>query len=311
MHKLMVGGAMGIIYFVWGSTYIAIRIGVAEMPWALMAGARFLIGGLLLLGILVLLRRPVRASRRDLAVLAGAGVLLLGSGNGFVFLGETTVPAGLAALVLATIPLWVAAFELLLPGGERLTAGGWAGLALGLVGLGVLLGPQLLREQGTPMDPLGIAVLLVAAMSWALGTLLLRRRPVRLDPFASTAYQMLAGGVFNLALAIGLRQAWPAQTSPALVGALAYLIVFGSLIALSAFTWLTRHLTPAKLVTYAYVNPVVAVLLGVVLLRETLDGPMLAGMGIILAAVVLVSRARVARPAAAVVAPALPATTGD
>ena len=120
--------------------------------------------------------------------------------------------------------------------------------------------------------------------------------------------------MFNQALAVGLRREWPAQTSAAVVGALAYLIVFGSLIALSAFTWLTRHLPPAKLVTYAYVNPVVAVLLGVLLLRETLDGPMLAGMGIILAAVVLVSRARVAGPPPPTVAAEpspLPASTGD
>jgi drug/metabolite transporter (DMT)-like permease len=267
-----------------------------------------------LLGLLLLLRRPIRASRRDLAVLAGAGVLLLGSGTGFLALGETTVPAGLAALVIATVPLWVAALEMLIPGGERLTTGGWAGLALGLAGLAVLLIPRLLREQAVPINPWGVVILLISSLSWALGTLLLRRRPVKLNPFASTGYQTLFGGLFNFGLAVLLRQTWPTHYSPALLGAIGYLVIFGSLIALSAFTWLTRHLAPAKLVTYAYVNPVVAVLLGVVLLHETVDPPMLIGMAIILAAVVIVSRARVAPPAppaAATPATPLPAATGD
>ena len=304
--------ALGIIYIVWGSTFIAIRIGVAEMPWALMAGTRFVAAGVIMLSALALLRRPLRPSRRDLAVLATAGVLLLGSGNGFVFLGETTVPAGLSALIIATIPLWVAALEVSLPGGERLTAGGWAGLALGLVGLGVLLGPKLLREQGEAVNLVGVGVLLFSALSWSLGTLLLRRRPVKLNPLASTGYQTLAGGLFNLVLALLLGQRWPAQVSAGVYGALAYLVVFGSLIALTAFTWLTRHLAPAKLVTYAYVNPVVAVLLGVLMLGETLDVWMVAGMVIILAALVIVSRARVAAPAPqAGPAVAAPAQAGD
>jgi drug/metabolite transporter (DMT)-like permease len=310
MHRLKLVLALGIVYFVWGSTYIAIRIGVAEMPWALMAGTRFVVAGLVLLGLLAVLRRPVRASRRDLAVLAGAGILLLGLGTGFVFLAETSVPAGLAALVVATTPLWVAVLEMFTPGGERLTAGGWFGLALGLVGLGVLLGPELLAERAQAINAWGVAALVTAAIAWALGTLLLRRRPVQLDSFASTGYQMLFGGLFNLSLGLLLRQAWPATYSPALLGSLAYLIVFGSLITLSAFTWLTRQLAPAKLVTHAYVNPIVAVLLGVLLLHERLNASMLAGMGIILTALVIVSRARLSRAPAASAVKASSAAAG-
>ncbi|MCC7359981.1 MAG: EamA family transporter [Anaerolineales bacterium] len=308
MHRFQTALALGTLYIVWGSTYIAIRIGVAEMPWALMAGTRFLLASAILLGALAMLRRPLRAGLRDLAVLGAAGVLLLGLGNGLLALGETIVPAGLAALIIATIPLWVAGLELLIPGGERLTTAGWAGLALGLVGLGVLLMPQLLREQGAAVNLLGAGALLLSAVAWSLGTLLLRRRPVKLSPLAATGYQSLAGGLFNLLLALLLGQHWPAQVSSAGWGSVAYLVVIGSLIGMTAFTWLTRHLAPAKLVTYAYVNPVVAVLLGVGLLGETLDGWMAAGMIIILAALVIVSRARLAAAApksgAAVAAPA-------
>jgi drug/metabolite transporter (DMT)-like permease len=287
--------AFAIIYVVWGSTYVAIRVGVAQMHWALMAGLRFLAAGLLMLGALAVLRRPLRVSRRDLAVLAVSGFLLLASGNGFVFLAETTVPAGMAALVIATIPLWIAALESVLPGGEPLPARGWLGIGLGLLGLAVLLAPQLAQDSRQPLSVLGFAALLIAALSWSAGTLLLRRRPVRLDAFAATGYEMVFGGLFNLVFAALLWDGAPVRWTAELAGALGYLIILGSLVAFTAYTWLTRHIAPAKIATYAYVNPVVAVLLGALLLREPAGPNVLAGMAVILSGVVLVSRA----PAAA------------
>jgi drug/metabolite transporter (DMT)-like permease len=303
MKRLQLVLAFSIIYIVWGSTYVAIRVGVVQMHWALMAGLRFLAAGLIMLGALAVLRRPLRVSRRDLAVLAASGFLLLGSGNGFVFLAETTVPAGLAALVIATIPLWIAALESLLPGGEPLAPRGWLGIGLGLLGLGVLLAPQLARDSREPLSWIGIGALLIAALSWSAGTLLLRRRPVRLDAFAATGYEMVFGGLFNLGIAAVLWNGSPLRWTPELAGALGYLIVLGSLVAFTAYTWLTRHVTPARLATYAYVNPVVAVLLGVLLLREPAGPNVLAGMAVVLAGVVLVSRAPAAvRPAVSLTA---------
>lgn len=290
MRKLQIALAFAIIYVVWGSTYIAIRVGVEQLPWALMAALRFLTAGLLLLGALKVVRRPIRASRRDLGVLALSGFLLLASGNGFVFLAETTVPAGMAALVIATIPLWIAGLEGILPGGERLSGRGWLGIGLGLGGLGVLLAPQLVEAAQRPVRAIGIVALLIAALSWSAGTLLMRRRPVRLDAFAATGYEMLFGGLFNLLFAALLWDGQPIRWGAELLSALAYLIVFGSLVAFTAYTWLVRQVTPAKVATYAYVNPVVAVLLGAWLLREPIGPGVLIGLAIILAAVTLVNR---------------------
>jgi drug/metabolite transporter (DMT)-like permease len=316
MNRLKLVVAFATIYIVWGSTYIAIRIGVERMPWALLAGTRFLLAGALMLGALWLLRRPVRASRRDLAVLAAGGVLLLGSGNGFVFLAETMVPAGLAALVIATIPLWIALLDSVLPGGDRLARRGWLGIGVGLAGLAVLLAPQLRREAAAAVDPLGILALLVAALSWSAGTLLMRRNPVRLDAFAATGYEMVFGGLFNLGVAALLYRGEAVAWTAPLAGSLAYLVVFGSLIAFTAFTWLTRRVPASQIATYAYVNPVVAVLLGVALLDERLSAEMLAGMVIILLSVGLVTGTRVPARAAAARLPnsvrrPLPEASGD
>jgi drug/metabolite transporter (DMT)-like permease len=299
--------AFACVYVIWGSTYLAIRVGVADIPAALFAAARFVPGGLLMLLGLAAFRRPVKPARADLGVLLASAVLLLVSGNGLVILAERTVPSGPAALVVATVPLWITALEAILPGGERLAARGVAGIVLGLLGLVALTWPQLTATAGQVIDPGGIGLLVIASISWAGGTLLMRRRSPALDPLSVTAWQMLLGGLVHLMLWLLFQRAEPVALSGGALRAIAYLIVFGSWIGYTAFVWLVRHVPAAKVATYAYVNPVIAVLLGWLVLQEPIDAFVVGGMLIILLAVMLVNSARVraARPQA--VAPVPPA----
>ncbi len=289
--KLLI--AFALVYVVWGSTYLAIRVGVAHMPSALFGGLRFFTaGGLMLLG-LAALRRPLRPTGRDLGTLSLAALLMIVGGNGLLILAEKTVPSGLAALVVATIPLWIAGLEAALPGGDRLAPRGLAGLLLGLAGLAVLIWPQITGGLGEPTQPLGMLILLLAAFTWAAGTLLLRRRPVTLDPFAATGWEMLIGGGFNLAIGAVLQGGQPIEVNAPMLGALAYLVLFGSIVGFSAYVWLVKNAPAAKVATHAYVNPVVAVFLGWWLLGEAVDAHMLSGMAIVLLAVVLVTTSKV------------------
>jgi drug/metabolite transporter (DMT)-like permease len=233
---------------------------------------------------------------------------------------ETRVASGPAALIVATVPLWVASLEAVLPRGQTLPARGWAGVALGLAGLGVLNWPQLTQAGTSALDPVGVGMVVIASLSWAAGTLFMRRNPVDLDPLAATGWEMLLGGLINLALGLAFTRNAVITWSLPLLGSLAYLVVFGSIVAFSAYVWLVHNVPPAKVATYAYVNPVIAVLLGAWLLSEPVDGYTLAGMVVILASVILVTsataRARVAAPtpAPAARAPAQPIiaeTPGD
>jgi drug/metabolite transporter (DMT)-like permease len=291
--------AFAIIYVVWGSTYLAIRVGVPYIPSAIFAGVRFLIAGVILLVALAAARRPLRPSRRDLITLAAAGFLLLVTGNGLVILAEETVPSGLAALVIATVPLWAAGLEAVLPGGEALSGRGVIGILLGLGGLVVLSWPELSGAAGAQLDLRGIGLLVVASASWAAGTLLIRRRPLRLSALTATGWEMLLGGAFNLALGLAFQGRRPILWSQELLLSLAYLVVFGSLIAFTAYVWLAQRVAPAKITTYAYVNPVIAVFLGWWLLQEPIDATVLGGLAMIVPAVLLVTSAQVRRRPAA------------
>jgi drug/metabolite transporter (DMT)-like permease len=296
-QRLKIILAFAAIYVVWGSTYLAIRVGVQHLPATLLAGTRFAIAGVLMLLGLAVLRRRVLPVRRDWLTLIGSGLLLLVGGNGLVVLAEKTVPSGPAALVVATVPLWVALLEAVLPGGERLAARGWAGIALGFFGLVVLNWPELVAGARQALDPLGVLILVLASFSWACGTLLMRRRPASLDPLAVTGWQSLAGGLCHLLLAATLQRGEPVEWNAEALYSVAYLIGFGSLIGFTAYGYLIAHVPPAKVSTYAYVNPAIAVLLGWWILHEPLDVFVLGGMAVILLAVALVNSARVqARP---------------
>ncbi|HKY52149.1 MAG TPA: EamA family transporter [Candidatus Limnocylindria bacterium] len=280
----------------WGSTYLAIAIAVQTLPPLLSAGLRHLLAGALLAGWL-LLRRGRRTLRVDRAELAGAalvGALLLAGGNGLVVLAERTVPSGLTALVVASVPLWIVVFRLV--AGDRVAPALVGGVFVGFLGVAILTVP---RGASGEVDPVGLLMVLGASVSWALGTFASPRLRTPRDPFMSTAAQMLAGGALLVAVATAVGE--PARADPATFStdsllAIGYLVVFGSLIAFSAYTWLLQHAPVSVVSTYAYVNPVVAVLLGALVLGEAVTPSMVLGAGIIIAAVAFIVSRGETRP---------------
>lgn len=297
-HRAKLVAAFTALYVVWGSTYLAIRIGLeAELPPALFAGMRLVPAGLLLLAFARTRGASLRIRFDEYRIVATVGVLLLVGGMYSTFLSERSIPSGLAALIVALLPLWVALAESFVPGMDRPTARGYLGLVIGFAGLGVLMAPRLTGIAGTPRELIGVATQILGTWLWTTGSILSKRRPVETDALVATGYEMLtAGGVL---LAIGTAKGeWPAFTLTAPGGfALAYLIVFGSCVAFTAFVWLLRHAPASKVMTYAYVNPVIAVFLGWAAGRlglvppEPVDGWVLAGMAIIVAGVALTTSA--------------------
>jgi drug/metabolite transporter (DMT)-like permease len=222
------------------------------------------------------------------------GLLLLGGGNVGLIYAEKTVPSGLASLVLAVVPLYVALIEMFLPGGEPLPSRGWLGMALGFVGLGVLVWPSLrtgLAGDRTLLIALG--VLLGGGFSWTVGSILSRRSKLPVNSFVAAAWQMIAAGVFSALLGSFLGQ-WPQfHLNRAAVGSLAWLITGGSLLGYTGFIYLLEHVPVAKVASYAYVNPVVAVLLGILILHERPVPAEFAGMAGVVVAVFLLTTAQV------------------
>jgi len=295
--------AMTTIYVVWGSTYLGIAIAVETIPPFLHAAVRFLVAGSLLMAWELLrtgrdFRLPSGRELRDSAIV---GALLLGVGNGFVGLAEKSVPSGIAAILIALIPLWFAVLGWLyfrepLP---RLVL---VGIAVGLVGVVLLVWP--FGGGSNHIDPFGVAVLLCAPIGWSHGSLFSAHRarlPAR--PFTATGLQMLAGSAVLFAEA-GLTGEFgrfdPAVVSASSLWALLYLTVIGSLVAFNAYAWLLRNAPLSLIGTYAYVNPVVAVALGAVILSESISGRTLIASAIILGAVAVIvtARGRAARPTA-------------
>jgi drug/metabolite transporter (DMT)-like permease len=299
--------ALLVVWVLWGSTYFAIRVGVETLPPLLMAGVRYVVAGLLMYPFAIRSGGlEVRAADRPRfagwwsAALVGA--LLLAGGNGGVSAGERSVPSGLAALLVATVPLWLIVIDRVF-NGTRIGLAAMAGLVAGVVGVGFLAGPfggstghAAAGHGGTGGSPgIGIVIILVASVSWASGTIASRRVPLPSRPLLATSMQMLAGGVILLAAAAvtgEFSRFDPAQVSAASVLAVAYLIGPGSIIAFSAYVVAVRRLPTATVATYAYVNPIIAVILGTSLLGEALTASMLLGGALIVVAVVLVVRAQ-------------------
>ncbi|MFD8013502.1 EamA family transporter [Streptomyces sp. NPDC059762] len=282
-----VWAALAIVYVVWGSTYLGIRIVVDTVPPFLASGSRFVVAALLLAAIVAWRHGPaaLKVDRRRLGSAALVGLLLILGGNGLVNLAETDIPSGLAALLVAAVPVWVVLLRTV--AGERPGLGGYGGVLLGMAGLAVLTLPGLSGEVGIG----GVLIVLVAALLWSLGTVSSARLPLPANPFTASVYEMLAGGVAGIV--VGLIRGEHRGFDPGTVStgswlALGYLVVFGSLIAFTAYAWLLQSAPVSLAATYAYVNPVVAVLLGALILDEALTWPILLGGAIVVAAVCLI-----------------------
>lgn len=287
--------AFAAIYVIWGSTYLAIKIGISTLPPFLLAGARFLVAGGVLLAW-ARLRGGALPTGRQWGGATRVGALLLLGGNGGVMWAETRVPSGLAAVLIATVPVWIVLLEAASGAGARPGRSMIAGVAIGLLGVALLVGPSALGGEG-PLDLLGAAALLLAAGSWSVGSLLSRRVPLPSSRVVATGAEMLAGGaLLTLAgLATGeAAQVDPARVSHASLLALGYLIVFGSLVAFTAYVWLLSVTSATRVATYAYVNPVVALLLGWGFAGEPLTGATLGAVAVIVLGVAVTVTARTA-----------------
>lgn len=297
---LQVAVALLCVYVVWGSTYLAIAVMVETLPPLLAAGIRFLIAGALMLGFLWLrargageqLARPPLAQWRSTAIV---GVLLLLGGNGFVVLSELHIPSGIAAVMVATVPIWLAVLDVVATGQRpsRLAA---SGIAAGFVGVAILIAP--VSESGG-LDPIGLGLVTVAAISWALGSIYARSAPMPRSALLSTGMEMLAGGAALLLAGLVTGEAGaldPTRFSLPSVAALGYLIIFGSIVGFTAYGWLLANVPVSTAATYAYVNPVVAVLLGAWILHEPLTPRTVVATVVIVGAVVAMVSGR---PAAA------------
>ena len=288
--------AFALVYVIWGSTYLGIRFAIETIPPFLMAGVRFVIAGGILYAF-VMLRGARAPSRRQWVAASIIGALLLLGGNGAVVWAELRVPSGLVALLVATEPLCVVLIDWARPRGRRPRPGELIGLMLGFAGVVILVSPAELVGGGLQIDPLGAVVVLFAAVSWALGSIYSRHAPAHESAFLMTGMKMLTGG-FLLLLAGTAAGEWSRLDVGAISArswfALAYLIVFGALIAFTAYIWLLKNTTLARASTYAYVNPIVAVLLGWSLASEPMNSRVVAAAAVIVAGAVIVVRSHTA-----------------
>jgi drug/metabolite transporter (DMT)-like permease len=282
--------ALLVVWVVWGSTYLAIRVADRTIPPFPMAGVRYLTAGLLLYPVAWLGTRRgsqprARVSAAQWAGMAVVGTMLLAFGNGGVSYAERTLPSGLAALLVASVPLWMALADQVI-NGRRLRPAGWAALVSGLAGIAIVAQPH---GHGAVLP---VLVVLGASVSWGVGSVLTGRLPAPASPLIGSAMEMLAGGCVLVGLAVTVGEAWPGHASAESLLALAYLIGPGSLLALTCYVIALRRLPTPVVSTYAYVNPVVAVALGALLLGERLTLSALIGGAVVVASVVLLLNPR-------------------
>jgi drug/metabolite transporter (DMT)-like permease len=266
------------------------RVIVRDMPPYVAGAVRYLVAGPIMLAACALLGRKISLTRRDLGQLLVISILLLSIGNIGVLWGEVYVSSGLASLIVALVPIWVVMIEAWIFRAGRMTAKGLFGLAIGIVGLLVLLWPRI--SSGTHLgrlELLGSGILAGASFFWALGSVFSHRFNLTVDVFASAAWQMTLGGLVNGAVALVTGQFQKTQWTFSALGSIGYLVIFGSWLGYSAYIYLLEHVPTPKVATYAYVNPIVAVFLGWIILREHVDIFMLLGTAIIIASVALVN----------------------
>lgn len=288
--------SFGLVYVFWGSTYLGIDIAVEHIPPALMCATRFTIAGALMLAYCLVSGNNIRYSARQLVQLAVVGNLLLMGGNLTLSYAERYIPSGLAALLVASIPLWFVILDSLMLGHHRVSGRGFAGLGLGLVGTVVLLWPKLMAGSGVGKKEFWWSIALMGgALCWAFGSVLSKKWQSGPPTFGATSWQVLFAGLGNLVFAALHRDFGQAVWTARGIGAIAYLIVGGSLIGYTAYIYILGHAPTAKVSTYAYVNPVVAVFLGWLVLHETIDRYILLGSAIVIASVILVTSASVTK----------------
>jgi len=281
-----------VVWVVWGSTYLAIRVVVREMPPLAAAGMRFACAGAIMgMVALVVDRRRGRPSPRQVVDYALIGVLLLTVGNSLVMWSERTVPSGTAALIVATVPVWLLLLDGLRPGGQPWTVRVWVGTAVGLAGVALVASP---RGEAGAAHWLAVLALQSACLSWTVGSLYAQSVKNRLPLATAAAIEMLAGAAAICVASWLLGEDWSSlgAASPRAWGGVAYLVVFGSLVGFTAFAYCLNELPATTVGTYAYVNPVVAVFLGWLILGEPLTPGLLGGGALILASVVLTTLRR-------------------
>jgi len=281
--------ALWIVYIVWGSTYLAIRVVDRTMPALLSSGVRFIVAGAIVCTVLALREgvSAVRFTSGQLVACFAVGSLLVAGGNGLVMVGEQNVASGIAALIIASVPLWVVLYRGLT--GESIARGTLLGVALGFAGVALLFLPG----GGTHGSVGGYVALVLAAPCWALGTFLSPRLDLPRSPFLSTGVQMITGGLTSIVAGLAAGEAGAVHAdrfSGDSLLAFAYLVVVGSLIAFSAYVWVLQHAPVSKVSTYAFVNPVIAVVLGWLILGESVTLAILAGAAVIVASVALIVR---------------------
>jgi drug/metabolite transporter (DMT)-like permease len=283
--------AFFLIYFIWGSTYLAIRYAIETIPPFLMAGTRFTAAGLLMYGVLRIAGQPNPSARQWLQ-LAVVGTFLFLGGNGFVVWAEQFINSGLAALLVSTLPVWLILLDWLWAGGPRPTGAAMAGIALGILGTLILVDP--VQLVGSNLYLPGAAMVVLASMLWAIGSIYSKKFRQPSSIFMSAACQMIGGGLSLLltSLLLGETRSFdPAAVSAVSLGGFFYLMLFGSVIAISAYVWLLQNASASSVSTYAFVNPAVAILLGWLIADEEINAHILAGAAVILAGVFLVIRA--------------------
>ena len=289
--------AFAIIYFVWGSTFLAIRIGVQEVPPLLLAAMRFFVAGLVLY-VWMIARGERSPTARQWMSASLLGFFIFVVDYGCLFWAEKRVPSGIAAVMLATIPAFMALSEIIFLRTEKITTRLALALAIGIGGVAVLMSRSL-NLGGAPIDKMGAFALVFASISWSVASTLTRKLPLPASKVMSSGAQMLAGGVFLTLTAAALgefRNFNPGSVSREVWLALLYLIVAGSIVGFTAYVWLIHHESPTKVGTYAYVNPIVAVLVGYFLGGETLSLRTILGTVFVLIGVVVITTTRAKNP---------------
>jgi drug/metabolite transporter (DMT)-like permease len=292
---VLIWAAILTLYVVWGSTYLAIRVAVETLPPFVMAAVRFATAGLVMLAVVAIVRggtlvRPTRREVRDSAIV---GTCLMFGGMGLVSWGEQTVPSGIAGVLVAMMPVWVAVYGRAFLG-ERLPRLAVAGIGIGIVGVAILVGRGVTVDGS--LDPAGIVALIISPMAWAAGaTFSAHRARLPDDPFLATGLEMLSGSIVLgiAAVVTGEVAAFrPSEVSADSLVATVYLTAVGSLVAFTAFAWVIRHAPLPLVATYAFVNPIIAVVLGSLLLHESVGPVQLAAGGVIIVGVALIILAR-------------------